>query len=45
MLVVRPGGFRPDFHAIETDALILFGWDYQLDASGGGPVDPGEVGV
>jgi hypoxanthine phosphoribosyltransferase len=44
VLVVRPGGFRPDFHAIETDALVLFGWDYQLDSSGG-PVDPGEVGV
>ena len=44
VLVVRPGGFSPDWHAVETDALVLFGWDYQLDA-GGGPVDPGEVGV
>jgi hypoxanthine phosphoribosyltransferase len=44
VLVVRPGGFRPDYHALETDALVLFGWDYQLDAAGG-PVDPGEVGV
>jgi hypoxanthine phosphoribosyltransferase len=44
-LVVRPGGFRPDWYAVETDALVLFGWDYQLDAAGGGPIDPGEVGV
>jgi hypoxanthine phosphoribosyltransferase len=45
VLVARPQGARPDFAAFETDELILFGWDYQLDASGGGPVDPGEVGV
>jgi hypoxanthine phosphoribosyltransferase len=47
-LVVRPrGGARPDFSVLETDELVLFGWDYQLDGSGGsgGPVDPGEVGV
>jgi hypoxanthine phosphoribosyltransferase len=45
VLVTRPRGARPDFAAFETDELILFGWDYTLDASGGGPVDPGEVGV
>jgi hypoxanthine phosphoribosyltransferase len=45
VLVARPDGFRPDWHALETDALVLFGWDYQLHAVGGGPVDPGEVGV
>ncbi len=44
VLVARPNGARPDFAAIETDALVLFGWDYQLDGAGGG-VDPGEVGV
>ncbi|HEY6098695.1 MAG TPA: phosphoribosyltransferase family protein, partial [Anaeromyxobacter sp.] len=44
-LVTRPGGARPDFAALETDELVLFGWDYQLDGAGGGPVDPGEVGV
>lgn len=44
VLVTRPGGARPDFHAFETDELVLFGWDYQLDG-GAGPVDPGEVGV
>ncbi len=45
VLVVRKGGGgRPDWYAVETDELILFAWDYQLD-SAGGPVDPGEVGV
>lgn len=45
VLVVRPDGARPDFSAFETEELILFGWDYQLDAAGGGPEDPGEFGV
>lgn len=45
VLVVRPDGARPDFAAFETDELVLFGWDYQLDETGGGPEDPGEVGV
>lgn len=45
VLVKRPRGARPDFAAFETDELVLFGWDYQLDAGGGGAVDPGEVGV
>jgi len=45
-LVVRPKGNRTDFHAIETDEVVVFGWDYQLDGGGGaGPGDPGEVGV
>jgi hypoxanthine phosphoribosyltransferase len=44
VLVVRPSGARPDFHAFETDELILFAWDYQLDQLGA-PLDPGEVGV
>jgi hypoxanthine phosphoribosyltransferase len=43
-LVVRPGGARPDFHAMETDELVLFGWDYQLEGVAGA-MDPGEVGV
>ena len=38
-------GARPDFSAFATDELILFGWDYQLDAAGSGHDDPGEVGV
>jgi len=45
VLVVRPGGARPDYSVHETDELVLFGWDYQLDGSGGGPGDPGEAGV
>jgi hypoxanthine phosphoribosyltransferase len=45
VLVARPRGARPDFAAFETDELMLFGWDYQLDAGGSGPDDPGEVGV
>lgn len=45
VLVARPQGARPDFAAFETDALVLFGWDYQLDDTGSGPIDPGEVGV
>ncbi len=56
-LVVRPGGSRPDFFALETDELVLFGWDYQLDQTDAGQADlmadgdaddetdPGEVGV
>lgn len=45
VLVARPHGARPDFSAIATDQLILFGWDYQLDAPGACEEDPGEVGV
>jgi uncharacterized protein len=46
VLIARPkGGARPDWSALETEELILFGWDYQLDEAGAGPEDPGEVGV
>ena len=45
VLVVRPGGARPDWAAIETDELVLFGWDYQLEETESGPDDPGEAGV
>jgi hypoxanthine phosphoribosyltransferase len=45
VLVRRPGGARPDWFALETDELILFGWDYQLDGGGTGPGDPGDAGV
>ena len=45
VLVVRPGGARPDYSVHETDELVLFGWDYQLDGAGGGSGDPGEAGV
>jgi hypoxanthine phosphoribosyltransferase len=46
VLVARPRGARPDFAAFATDELMLFGWDYELaGGGGGGPIDPGEVGV
>jgi hypoxanthine phosphoribosyltransferase len=45
-LVVRPDGNHSDFHALETQDLIVFGWDYQLHGGGApGSPDPGEVGV
>jgi hypoxanthine phosphoribosyltransferase len=28
-LVVREGGFQPDFHVLETDDLVVFPWDYE----------------
>lgn len=30
-LLVKPGGHRPDFFALETEDLIVFPWDYHLD--------------
>jgi hypoxanthine phosphoribosyltransferase len=45
VLVKRPDGARPDWFALETDELILFGWDYQLEATAAAGQDPGEVGV
>ena len=45
VLVKRPGGARPDWFALETDELILFGWDYELQSAGSVASDPGEVGV
>ncbi|MFL5274008.1 MAG: phosphoribosyltransferase [Anaeromyxobacteraceae bacterium] len=45
-LVARPDRSRPDFHALETSELVVFGWDYQLDQGGAtGTDDPGEQGV
>jgi hypoxanthine phosphoribosyltransferase len=45
VLVKRPAGARPDWFAFETDQLVLFGWDYDLQATGSMAVDVGEVGV
>jgi hypoxanthine phosphoribosyltransferase len=28
--LVRPGGYRPDFHSLETDATVIFPWDRQI---------------
>lgn len=30
----RPGGYSPDFHALETDALIVFPWDRKIIEGG-----------
>lgn len=32
---VRPGGYRPDYFALETNALIVFPWDRQVLGGGG----------
>jgi hypoxanthine phosphoribosyltransferase len=45
VLVRRRSGARPDWFAIETNQLVLFGWDYDLQATGSVAVDAGEVGV
>jgi hypothetical protein len=37
VLVVRPGGARPEWYAVETGELVIFGWDYQLPPVGGVP--------
>lgn len=31
---VRPGGYRPDFWALETDQLIVFPWDREVIEAG-----------
>jgi len=37
---VRPGGFRPDFSALETDQLIVFPWDREVIEAGERVVPP-----
>jgi hypoxanthine phosphoribosyltransferase len=32
---VRPGGYRPDYFALETGSLIVFPWDRQVIDDGG----------
>jgi hypoxanthine phosphoribosyltransferase len=41
----RPGGFRPDYHALETDALIVFPWDRKVLEDGELVVHPAYRGV
>jgi uncharacterized protein len=36
----RPGGFRPDFFSLETDALIVFPWDRKVVEEQGVVVHP-----
>lgn len=32
-LTVRPGGYRPDYFALETESLVVYPWDYNLTDS------------
>lgn len=41
----RPNGYRPDFHALETDALIVFPWDRKVIEEGELVVHPTYRGV
>lgn len=41
----RPGGFQPDFHALATDALIVFPWDRRVIEEGELVVHPTYRGV
>ncbi len=45
VLVRRPGGPRPDWSAVETSEVVVFGWDYQLEQLAGAVGDPGDTGV
>ncbi len=45
VLVKRPAGAKPDWFAFETDELMLFGWDYELQATGSVDFDTNEAGV
>lgn len=46
-LVVRDGGYRPDFFGVETGDLVVFPWDYEPSsgAVGDHDGDPGDFGV
>jgi hypoxanthine phosphoribosyltransferase len=44
VIALRPGGARPDWSALETRDVVVFGWDYQFHASGTDG-DPGDTGV
>ena len=45
-IVVRPTRNHGNYHVLETDDLVVFGWDYQLHGGErGGSDDPGDVGV
>jgi hypoxanthine phosphoribosyltransferase len=36
----RPGGYRPDYFALETDATVIFPWDRKIFADGELVVNP-----
>jgi hypoxanthine phosphoribosyltransferase len=44
VIALRPGGARPDWSALQTTDVVVFGWDYQVGESGSGG-DPGDAGV
>lgn len=44
VIVLRPGGARPDWYALESEELAVFGWDYQFHGNDGSS-DPGDAGV
>jgi adenine/guanine phosphoribosyltransferase-like PRPP-binding protein len=44
VVVLRPGGAKPDWHALASEDLAVFGWDYQFHG-GEGSEDPGDTGV
>jgi hypothetical protein len=37
---VRPGGYRPDYHALETDEVIILPWDRKVFEEGQLVVNP-----
>jgi hypothetical protein len=43
VIALRPGGAQPDWSALETGDVVVFGWDYQFNAGTDG--DPGDAGV
>jgi uncharacterized protein len=46
VLVSRPGGFVPDHHALETQGLVVFPWDYEEVAEDARfDVDPDKAGA
>ena len=44
-VVSRSSGERPDYCALETQDLVVFPWDYQVQIPGPDTGDPGESGV
>ncbi len=45
VLVRRPGRAQPDWFAVETDELVVFGWDYEMESFAGAVGDPGDTGA
>ncbi|MBT8405396.1 MAG: phosphoribosyltransferase [Gemmatimonadetes bacterium] len=41
----RPGGYRPDYYALETDETIIFPWDHKVFEDGRLVVNPRYVGA